>query len=96
MADAVANCIENGVRRLFKDANVHKIPVVDGGEGFARRRLRTFQPRAIFVDQGAVASDVHQGEQGDHRIDDGDRRLRTHIGRIHRAVRVRHAGLPQI
>jgi glycerate kinase len=36
MADAVANCIENGVRRIFQNANIHKIPVVDGGEGFAK------------------------------------------------------------
>ena len=36
MADAVANCIENGVRRIISNANIHKIPVVDGGEGFAK------------------------------------------------------------
>jgi glycerate kinase len=36
MADAVADCIEKGVRRIIGDANIHKIPVVDGGEGFAK------------------------------------------------------------
>ncbi len=36
MADAVADCIEKGVRRIIGNANIHKIPVVDGGEGFAK------------------------------------------------------------
>jgi glycerate 2-kinase len=36
MADAVADCIEKGVRSIIKDARIHKIPVVDGGEGFAK------------------------------------------------------------
>lgn len=36
MADAVADCIETGIRRIIQNANIHKIPVVDGGEGFAR------------------------------------------------------------
>ncbi|GAB4497037.1 MAG: glycerate kinase [Saprospiraceae bacterium] len=36
MADAVADCIEKGVRRIIKNANIHKVPVVDGGEGFAK------------------------------------------------------------
>ena len=36
MADAVADCIEKGVRRIIPNARIHKIPVVDGGEGFAK------------------------------------------------------------
>jgi glycerate 2-kinase len=36
MADTVADCIEKGIRRIIKDANIHKIPVVDGGEGFTK------------------------------------------------------------
>lgn len=36
MADAVADCIERGVRNIIKDATIHKVPVVDGGEGFAK------------------------------------------------------------
>jgi glycerate kinase len=36
MADAIAECIEKGVRRIIPDACIHKIPVVDGGEGFAK------------------------------------------------------------
>lgn len=36
MADTVANSIEKGVRSIIKDACIHKIPVVDGGEGFAK------------------------------------------------------------
>lgn len=36
MADAVADCIEKGVRRIVPNARIHKIPVVDGGEGFAK------------------------------------------------------------
>jgi glycerate 2-kinase len=36
MADAVADCIERGVLRIIKSAQISKIPVVDGGEGFAK------------------------------------------------------------
>ena len=36
MADEVANCIEKGVRRIIPNAQIFKIPVVDGGEGFAK------------------------------------------------------------
>ncbi len=36
MADAVADCIEKGVRRIISNANIHKMPIVDGGEGFAK------------------------------------------------------------
>jgi glycerate kinase len=36
MADSVANCIEKGVLNIIQNAKIHKIPVVDGGEGFAK------------------------------------------------------------
>jgi glycerate 2-kinase len=36
MADSVANCIEKGVLSIIENAKIHKIPVVDGGEGFAK------------------------------------------------------------
>jgi glycerate 2-kinase len=36
MADVVANSIEKGIRRIVQNANIHKIPVADGGEGFAQ------------------------------------------------------------
>ncbi len=36
MADAVADSIERGIRRIVPFAKIHKIPVVDGGEGFAK------------------------------------------------------------
>ncbi len=39
-ADEVANCIEEGIRRVVPDANVRKAPMVDGGEGFAKILVR--------------------------------------------------------
>jgi glycerate 2-kinase len=36
MADVVADSIEKGVRRIIPDAKINKVPVVDGGEGFAK------------------------------------------------------------
>jgi glycerate kinase len=41
MADAVADCIEKGIRRIIGNASIHKIPVVDGGEGFAKILITT-------------------------------------------------------
>lgn len=35
-ADEVADCIETGIRRAVPDAVVTKLPLMDGGEGFAR------------------------------------------------------------
>ncbi|GME47599.1 Glycerate kinase [Neofusicoccum parvum] len=32
----VASCIEAGIRRVVPDADVRKVPLADGGEGFAR------------------------------------------------------------
>jgi len=34
--DVAADCIEQGVLRVLPDAIVHKVPLVDGGEGFTR------------------------------------------------------------
>jgi glycerate 2-kinase len=34
-ADEVADCIEQGVRRVLPDARIDKAPLVDGGEGFS-------------------------------------------------------------
>ena len=36
MADTIADCIEKGVRRIHPTAHIRKMPVVDGGEGFAK------------------------------------------------------------
>jgi glycerate kinase len=34
--DEVANCIEAGILRVFPSAQIHKAPLVDGGEGFSK------------------------------------------------------------
>ncbi len=39
-ADEVADCIEEGIRRVVPDANVQKAPMIDGGEGFAKILVR--------------------------------------------------------
>lgn len=39
-ADEVADCIEEGIRRVVPDANVRKAPMIDGGEGFAKTLVR--------------------------------------------------------
>lgn len=49
MADAVADCIEKGVRRIISDANICKIPVVDGGEGFAKILIDSTQGSLMHV-----------------------------------------------
>lgn len=36
MADKVAECIERGIRRIAPEAEVLKMPIVDGGEGFTK------------------------------------------------------------
>ena len=36
MADKVAECIERGIRRIVPEAEVLKMPIVDGGEGFTK------------------------------------------------------------
>lgn len=41
MADNVADCIEKGIRRIIPGADIHKIPVVDGGEGFTKILVKT-------------------------------------------------------
>lgn len=35
-AEEVATCIERGVRQVLPDALIHKVPLVDGGEGFTK------------------------------------------------------------
>ncbi|WP_250125701.1 glycerate kinase [Chroococcidiopsis sp. CCMEE 29] len=35
-ADEVADCIETGILRVLLDAQIHKAPLVDGGEGFTK------------------------------------------------------------
>ena len=35
-AEEVASCIETGIRRVVPGAAIRKVPLVDGGEGFAR------------------------------------------------------------
>ena len=35
-ADEVANCIETGILHVLPDAQIHKAPLVDGGEGFTK------------------------------------------------------------
>lgn len=35
-ADEVADCIEQGIRRVVADAKIKKAPLVDGGEGFTK------------------------------------------------------------
>jgi len=35
-AQEVADCIEEGIRRVLSDANIQKTPLIDGGEGFTK------------------------------------------------------------
>lgn len=35
-ADEVAECIANGIARVLPDAQIRKVPLVDGGEGFTK------------------------------------------------------------
>ena len=35
-ADEIADCIAAGVLRVVPNANIRKVPLVDGGEGFTR------------------------------------------------------------
>jgi glycerate kinase len=35
-AQEVADCIEEGIRRVLPDANIQKTPLIDGGEGFTK------------------------------------------------------------
>jgi glycerate 2-kinase len=35
-ADEIADCIASGILRVIPDANIRKVPLVDGGEGFTK------------------------------------------------------------
>lgn len=35
-AEKVADCIANGIEKVLRDVNIHKAPLVDGGEGFTK------------------------------------------------------------
>lgn len=60
MADKVADCIEQGIRRISPAAEVLKMPIVDGGEGFTKILVdMTRGSLHQVVTKGPVGEPVH-------------------------------------
>ena len=56
----VAEAMERGVRAVFPDAEVVKVPIADGGEGEAAHRERL--AALGFADDAALATALRAGE----------------------------------
>lgn len=66
-ADEVADCIEQGIRRVTSNAKIKKAPLVDGGEGFAKALVEathgTLHPVSVIGPVGETV-EAHFGFLG--------------------------------
>ncbi len=60
----VAGAIERGFREIYPDADYHKLPVADGGEGTVEAMVAATQGRIVEVDVTGPLGDTVQGFYG--------------------------------
>lgn len=60
----VASAIERGFREIYPDADYHKLPVADGGEGTVEAMVAATQGRVVEVEVTGPLGDTVQGFYG--------------------------------
>jgi glycerate 2-kinase (EC 2.7.1.-) len=60
----VAGAIERGFREIYPDADYHKLPVADGGEGTVEAMVAATQGRIVEVDVTGPLGDTVKGFYG--------------------------------